>query len=93
MSRRYCEPPHHESPQELCLWAIVDSLVNYGSEKMAYLAFAQELMAAVLSSSFVHRSSTDVADFLPRTKRVVAKWFRRRLSGHLMWLIGREVLG
>ena len=28
-----------------------------------------------------------------RTKRVVAKWFRRGLSGHLMWLIGKEVLG
>jgi len=28
-----------------------------------------------------------------RTKRIVAKWFRRGLSGHLMWLIGKEVLG
>jgi hypothetical protein len=31
-------------------------------------------------------------DFSRRTKRVVEKWFRRGLSGHLMWLIGQEVL-
>jgi hypothetical protein len=31
-------------------------------------------------------------DFSRRTKRVVEKWFRRGLSGHLMWLIGQEAL-
>jgi len=31
-------------------------------------------------------------DFSMRTKRVVMKWFRRGLSGHLMWLIGDRIL-
>ncbi len=38
--------PHHESPDELRLWAIIDSLVTDISEKEAYLAFAHELMVA-----------------------------------------------
>jgi hypothetical protein len=33
------------------------------------------------------------ADYTRRTKLTVMKWFRRGLSGHLMWLIGREILG
>lgn len=32
-------------------------------------------------------------DYSRRTKDVVAKWFRRGLSGHLMWLIGEAILG
>jgi hypothetical protein len=32
-------------------------------------------------------------DYSRRTKSIVAKWFRRGLSGHLMWLIGKAVLG
>jgi len=36
---------------------------------------------------------TKGADPSQETKRVVEKWFRRGLSGHLMWLIGRAVLG
>jgi len=31
-------------------------------------------------------------DYGPRTKRIVAKWFKRGLSGHLLWLIGEAVL-
>ena len=93
MSRRHCHPPHRESPHELRLRAIVDSLVADSSEKAAYVAFARELVAAERSSSFVRRPSSEVPDFSMRTKRVVAKWFRRGLSGHLMWLIGRSVLG
>jgi hypothetical protein len=46
MSRRNQPMPHHESPHELRLWAIVDSLVTDISEKEAYLAFARELMFA-----------------------------------------------
>ena len=121
MSRRHCHPPHRESPHELRLRAIVDSLVADSSEKAAYVAFARELVAAERSSSFVHRSSSVIPreqgdsrnlsametrrdpsigvgvtkgrEPSQRTKRVVAKWFRRGLSGHLMWLIGRSVLG
>ena len=125
MSSRNCRPSHHQSPHELRLWAIVDSLVTDISEKEAYMAFGRELAVAERSSSFVRRStmrepgtvpagdtSTErregrVADVSPapafrgavqspfsqRTKSIVEKWFRRGLSGHLMWLIGRAVLG
>ena len=31
-------------------------------------------------------------DFTQRTKRVVAKWFSRGLSGHILWLIGDRML-
>ena len=92
MSRRNQPMPHHESPHELRLWAIVDSLVTDISEKEAYLAFARELMAAERASSFVRRSSSNVPDYSRRTKRVVQMWFERGLSGHVMWLIGRELL-
>ena len=92
MSRRRHHLPHHESPHELRLWAIVDSLVTDISEKEAYLAFAREVARAERASYNVHRSSLRVPDYSRRTKRVVMKWFERGLSGHLMWLIGRELL-
>ena len=31
-------------------------------------------------------------DYSMETKRIVAKWFERGLSGHLMWLIGEAIL-
>jgi hypothetical protein len=31
-------------------------------------------------------------DYSRRTKSIVAKWFRRGASGHLMWLIGKALL-
>jgi len=49
--------------------------------------------AAERASYIVRRSSFQVPDYSVRTKRVVMKWFGRGLSGHLMWLIGKEVLG
>jgi hypothetical protein len=57
MRKRHYHRPHHESPQELRLWAIVDSLVTDISEKEAYLAFARELAVTERFSSFVHRPS------------------------------------
>jgi hypothetical protein len=109
MGRSSMQRPEHQSPHELRLWAIVDSLVTDISEKEAYLAFARELAVAERSSSFVRRSSTRKPGTVPpstcvglsavqspsseATKRVVEKWFRRGLSGHLMWLIGEAVLG
>jgi len=108
MSRRNCHPPHHESPHEQRLREIVDELVPEDSQKRSYLAFARELAAAERSSSFVHRPSMRKPGTVPRsacvelsavqspfsqrTKRVVMKWFRRGLSGHLMWLIGDAIL-
>jgi len=92
MSRRNCHPPHHASPHELRLWAVVDSLVRDGSEKAAYVAFARELTAAVRQPPRTPRSPSAFPGYSQRTKRVVQKWFERGLSGHLMWLIGEAIL-
>jgi hypothetical protein len=92
MGRSSMQRPEHQSPHELRLWAIVDSLVTDISEKEAYLAFARELAVAERSSSFVRRSSSEAPDFTWRTKRVVQKYFKRGLHGNLLWLIGQEVL-
>jgi len=92
MGRRKTPRPEHQGPHELRLREIVNELVSDDSQKQAYLAFAHELAVAERSSSFVHRPSSEVPDFTPRTKRIVQKWFRRGLSGHLMWLIGERIL-
>jgi hypothetical protein len=100
MSRHDCHSPHRQGPHELRLWAIVDSLVTDVSEKEAYLAFARELMMAER-----HGRPPDSPEFRVQkpesriggpadeaVKRIVEKWFRRGLSGHLMWLIGEAML-
>ena len=79
---------------------VVDSLVKDENRKQAYLAFAQELMFAERRSA--RRDSSEVrmqkpecrmAGYTPEpVKRVVMKWFRRGLSGHLLWLIGKELI-
>jgi hypothetical protein len=92
MRRHSHHAPHHESPQEQRLREIVDEIVPDDSQKQAYLAFAHELMVAMRSSPFVRRFSSEVPDFTHRTKRVVQKYFERGLHGHLLWLIGQEVL-
>jgi hypothetical protein len=93
MSSRTWQTPEHRSPRELRLWAIVDSLVTDSSQKAAYLAFAHELVAAERRQPQASSHKLQAPDFSRRTKRVVEKWFRRGLSGHLMWLIGEAVLG
>jgi hypothetical protein len=129
MERREKPEPHHQSPHELRLWAIVDSLVTDISEKEAYLSFARELIVAQrrtarpgplggsplcrkqgtvpVGDTSTERREGHVADVSPapafrgavqspfsaETKRVVEKWFRRGLSGHLMWLIGEAIPG
>jgi hypothetical protein len=101
MSRRHSRPSHHESPHEPRLRAVVESLVKDSSEKEAYLAFAHELTRALRRSERQDRPEFRnqkpefrVAGYTPEpVKRVVVKWFRRGLSGHLMWLIGKEILG
>ena len=108
MSSRKMPQPEHQSPHELRLWAIVDSLVTDISEKEAYLSFARELAAVQRSSLIVHRPSMRKPGTVPRsayvglgavqspfsqrTKRVVQKYFKRGLHGKLLWLIGQEVL-
>lgn len=92
MRRRHYHRPHHESPQELRLWAIVDELVPDDSQKQAYVAFARELAVAERSSSFVRRLSSNVPDYSRRTKRVVMKWFARGLHGRLLRLVGQAVI-
>jgi hypothetical protein len=91
MRRRKRQQPEHESPHEQRLREVVETFVQDDAEKAAYLAFARELAAAERSSSFVHRSSSNVPDYSRKTKRVVMKWFRRGLSGHLMRLIGDRI--
>jgi len=39
------------------------------------------------------RRGAQFPDFSHRTKIVVMKWFRRGLSGHLMWRIGERLMG
>jgi hypothetical protein len=94
----------------------VDSLVTYGSEKVAYVAFARELTAAQRHAPQLKRQAAShklpaktgdspserstrgtvpvfaAPDYSSRTKLIVAKWFARGLSGHLMWLIGEAIL-
>jgi hypothetical protein len=84
MKRRKRQQPEHESPHEQRLREIVDVLVHDDYQKQAYLAFAREF------ASSVHR--VPAPDFEPGTKRVVMKWFRRGLSGHRLWLIGRALM-
>lgn len=101
MSRRKRPQPEHRSPHELRLWAVVDSLVTDSSQKTAYLAFAHELMIAQRRSARQdgpefrnQKPECRMGGYTPEpVKRVVMKWFRRGLSGHLMWLIGDAVLG
>ena len=97
MSSRKMQEPEHQSPHELRLWAIVDSLVNDISEKEAYLSFARELAAAERQPPRTPRTPSQepgvYPDYSRQTKRIVEKWFRRGLSGHLMWLIGEAMLG
>jgi len=100
MSSRKRPQPEHRSPHELRLWAIVDSLVADGSEKAAYVSFAREL--AIAERHCLPPDNPKFRDQKPEcriagrtneaTKRVVMKWFRRGLSGHLMWLIGEAIL-
>jgi len=100
MSRRYSHPPRHDSPHEQRLREIVDELVPDDSRKAAYLSFARELARAerrsrkpgtVPQSACVELGAVQ-SPFSQRTKRVVAKWFKRGLSGHLLWLVGEAVL-
>jgi hypothetical protein len=91
MRGRKRQEPEHESPHELRLCAIVDSLVTDISEKEAYLAFAHELMRTLRQPPRTPRSPSAFPGYSRRTKRVVQKWFERGLSGHLMWLIGEAV--
>ena len=101
MRRRERQQPGHESPHEQRLREVVSELVQEESQKAAYLAFAHELMAAQRrsarqdsSESRYQKPECRMGGYTPEpVKRVVMKWFRRGLSGHLMWLIGKEVLG
>ncbi len=54
------------------------------SQFASYLAFAQEL------AHTQHRNPAP--DFTQQSKMVVDKWFRRGLSGRLLWLVGAGVM-
>ena len=53
-------------------------------QRVSYLAFGQELFQAM--------TRPPVPDFEYKAKRVVAKWFRRGLSGKLLWELGSAII-
>jgi hypothetical protein len=81
-SRMPKQPGHRHSG--VMLREVVSAVVPE-DECEQYLPFARELYATF------HRPP--VPDFTRRTKLVVQKWFRRGLSGHLLWRIGERLLG
>jgi hypothetical protein len=81
-SRRMPQPGHRHSGE--MLHDVVAAVVPE-EDCARYLTFARELYATF------HRPP--VPDFDRRTKLVVQKWFVRGLSGRLMWLIGKRLLG
>jgi hypothetical protein len=81
-STRARQPGRHHSSE--FLREVVLSVLPSGNSEQ-YMLFARELYA-----TFRHPPAVD---FDRRTKRVVAKWFARGLSGHVMWLIGKRLLG
>jgi hypothetical protein len=53
-------------------------------KRPVYLAFARELLSTLRRKP--------IPDFTRRTKMVVWKWFKRGLSGHVMWQIEAHLL-
>ena len=103
MASRRTRQPGRRHSGELLLLAV--NAVVPDDERELYLPFARELYATLHQSrklGTVPRSanvglgavqSPFSADFSRRTKMTVMKWFRRGLSGHLMWLIGERLMG
>ena len=84
MRHRERQQPEHESPHD---WRLKDIVLECGvseAEVPRYVEFAREL------SVTLHR--VPLPDFDRSTKAVVAKWFNRGLSGHVLWLIGSAIL-
>ena len=63
---------------------LVGTLACPHEQRAAYLTFAFELYRTL--------ARPPVPGFSHHTQRVVMKWFRRGLSGKLMWLIGEAIL-
>jgi len=91
MRRRQEHRPHHESPHEARLREVVDELIPDTERRQEYLQFARELDLSLRRP--LRRRNRYFPDFSTRTKRVVARWFRRRLSGRVMWRIGEALTG
>jgi hypothetical protein len=64
---------------------VVNARVRAREARAAYLSFARELYRSI--------TRPPVPDFSLATKRVVLRWFRRGLSGHVMHLIGEALIG
>ena len=84
MKRRKWREPERENPHELRVIRAVEVAGVSDEEKPFYLAFARELLRAQLRP---------VPGVPGVTALVAQKWFRRGLSGHKLWLIGRELAG
>jgi hypothetical protein len=79
------------------LRAIVDELIPDTERRPEYLLFARELdlcLRRVRRPSVLHSGLWSLnSDFSVGTKRTVAKWFRRGLSGRTLWRIGEALIG
>ena len=84
MRHRRRQPHPHESPRDLWLQDIVLECGVPEPEKARYVEFARELLVTL------HR--VPLPDYDRSTKAVVAKWLNRGLSGHVLWLVGSEIL-
>ena len=89
MERRKKQEPEHESPHETRVVRAVEAAGVSDEERPFYLDFAQELD---LSLRHGQQLKPQAPDFSTGTKRIVAKWFGRGLSGHKLWLVGEALL-
>jgi hypothetical protein len=95
----------HGSGERALRHAIACALVRYRHEHhgvkpdrvcsgmfAALLSFARELTLAIRRSGTSRRSAPRTLDpWNPRTKCVVMKWFRRGVSGRLLWLLAESI--
>ena len=93
MKRRHRRRHHPERQPRPSLEAIVRDCGCPADELACYVAFARELVMTLRRQPQASSRKLQAPDFSRGTKNVVVKWFRRGLSGHLMWLIGKAVLG
>jgi len=90
--RRHPHRRHPERPARPSLAAIVRGCGCPEEQFAYYLAFAREIELTLRRRPQAASRKFQAQDFSSRTKRVVAKWFGRGLSGHVMWLIGDAIM-
>jgi hypothetical protein len=91
MSSRMARQPGHRHSGEMLREVVAAVVPEDDCER--YLPFARELYATFRNKPQASSRKHQAPDFSRRTKMTVMKWFRRGLSGHLMWLIGERLIG